>query len=200
MRNEAISDGTKDTLSLRNYSVWKPEDFGPPNPKLPLLAKALARNFFPHFPAVLDVLTVPWFQKFCQACVEHDDAEIFELALEVIGRGPGLTPLADDFLGGALFALASVSNPVNPEKLHFLAQGRTTRLSFAILSDLSQGHGPEPLHSLASALFRGSLGEGKNQAQRVLNLGHTTGAGLLLGALTAWSLFPVQERGEEWQT
>lgn len=193
LENQTIADQTGEVLVLRKYVIWKPEKLVPPHPSIKVLASTMLKEFSAYFQTVLDVMSGEWLENFFQACKNGNEQEILSLGYDVVGCGPGLTPLADDFLGGVFFALANCGFFISKASVERMVEGRTTRVSFVMLSDSSQGHGPEPLHSLAAALFRGSLEDGKTCAQRLLKLGHTTGTGLLFGALTVWSLWPAKK-------
>ncbi len=127
----------------------------------------------------------------CMAC-ELERAVI--LARDLIGLGPGLTPSGDDFVGGFLFAanVLRSSYPGLPEgkegaitDLITWAKGRTHEISHALLSDFSQGYGPEPLHALACALLEGGEDGGLvESAIRLTRIGHSSGWDILAGFLS----------------
>jgi hypothetical protein len=125
-------------------------------------------------------------------------AALFEPALELLGLGPGLTPAGDDFVGGMLFALNRVARayPENvpratPGRTVLLdrAQAATTRISFAILSDLAHGHGASPMHELLQALLHGEEpGRALAAAEAITRIGHTSGWDMLAGVVGGLSL------------
>jgi hypothetical protein len=115
----------------------------------------------------------------------------------LVGRGPGLTPAGDDFLGGLLFAAyhlregypgvgQDLPRGFSPAEIESL----TTRLSAAILMDLAMGEGPEPLHDLMDCLM-GKLPSPAGRAARfrLARLGASTGLELMAGVLEAINLW-----------
>ncbi len=77
----------------------------------------------------------------------------------LIGRGPGLTPAGDDFLGGTMIALhglgradlaQSIWTNVKPLALH-----RTNAVSRAMLAAAAEGLGSQALHRAMNAWFSG---------------------------------------------
>ncbi len=140
----------------------------------------------------------PAISAMAEACRRGDVPRMLAAGLELIGLGPGLTPSGDDFVGGALFS-AQHLGAVYPEEFGsasasvgaFLERVRplTNRISFAILSDLAHGHGPEPLHDFVTAQLRGeSAHRALEAAQRTIEIGHSSGYDLLAGAVTGMLL------------
>ena len=92
----------------------------------------------------------------------------------LLGRGPGLTPLGDDVLAGALVALAALRASAFERlaaTVRALAPARTTFVSAALLHHAARG---ECVPELAAALAGRGVGP-------LLALGATSGAGLLRG-------------------
>jgi hypothetical protein len=115
--------------------------------------------------------------------------------LRLVGLGPGLTPSGDDYLGGLLFT-ARYLRAAYPWEfrwdrgliLNFLGRARplTNCLSYTILADLANGHGPEPLHELVSSLLQGGLKpHSLSGLQRLIQIGHSSGWDMLAGMMTA---------------
>lgn len=98
----------------------------------------------------------------------------------LLGRGPGLTPLGDDVLAGALVALVAAASPAAPrlaaETLR-QAPHRTTFVSAALLRHAARG---ECVPELA-AFVAGRPGA----TEALLRVGHTSGAGLAHGVIAA---------------
>ncbi len=133
-----------------------------------------------------------------EACRKGDVPRMLAAGSDLIGLGPGLTPSGDDFVGGVLFS-AQHLGAVYPEEFGsasasvgaFLERVRplTNRISFAILSDLAHGQGPEPLHDFVTAQLRGeSAHRALEVAQRPIEIGHSSGYDLLAGAVTGMLL------------
>jgi Protein of unknown function (DUF2877) len=98
----------------------------------------------------------------------------------LLGRGPGLTPLGDDVLAGALVALVAAGSPAAPRLAAVVlneAFRRTTFVSAALLWYAARG---ECVPELAAALA-GAPGA----ADALLRVGHSSGAGLAHGILAA---------------
>ncbi|MFR9776312.1 DUF2877 domain-containing protein [Micromonospora sp. MS34] len=95
---------------------------------------------------------------------------------ELLGRGPGLTPLGDDVLAGALVTLLATGSPAGPTlaaEVMREAFRRTAFVSAALLWHAARG---ECVPQLA-ALLTGAPGA----AEALLRVGHTSGAGLAHG-------------------
>jgi hypothetical protein len=108
-----------------------------------------------------------------------------EGVLDLIGRGPGLTPSGDDLLAGALVALRGLGEPEPAERLAatVMAQAplRTSTISVAHLQAAARGAWLAPLHRLLGAVARGRGGEVAAAAQAVETLGHRSGSDALAG-------------------
>lgn len=111
---------------------------------------------------------------------KRDSAELVHAAAGLIGRGGGLTPEADDFLGG--IAAAHVAFDATTE-LRFLPvaelRRRTTGLSATLLELAAAGLVVEPLLRVLdvdapAAQWRPAL-------RRLLAIGHTTGRAWAMG-------------------
>ncbi len=108
----------------------------------------------------------------------------------LLGRGDGLTPVGDDVLVGWLVTsraagveFASVARAVAAQP------GRTTRLSATLLADAAEGHCLPELRDLLLALRAGR--EIVAAVDALLSVGHTSGAGILLGSHLALEARPV---------
>ena len=128
-------------------------------------------------------------------------------ALGLLGRGPGLTPLGDDVLTGALAALrligpalggpalgsgalsgrgaararallSAISGAVLPR-----AHDHTTMLSASLLHHGATGEVAAPLGAFLRALT--GRGDPREALRDLLGVGHTSGAGLAAGAIAA---------------
>ncbi len=132
-------------------------------------------------PAVLDLAL---------ACDADRVTEAAAAAHRLLGLGPGLTPSGDDFVGGVLFTRTHESGAAGVDwrqanaKIIARARQRTNPISFALLADLADGYGYEPLHELAEALEDGTAGDPVVHAlRRLVRLGHSSGWDLLAGFL-----------------
>ena len=143
-------------------------------------------------------LAMPIIRALIAACYAQDLVRILRIGRELIGLGPGLTPSGDDYIGGLLFTAHQLEAAYSLEFIgeserirDFLNEARlsTNRISHTILSDLADGHGPEPLHDLAHALLqRGTLPDALGSVGRLTQIGHTSGWDMLAGAMTGMLL------------
>jgi hypothetical protein len=104
---------------------------------------------------------------------------ITEAPNELLGRGSGLTPLGDDVLAGwAAMSAALGSSVTGPDP-----RDRTTLLSATLLDCARRGEVLPEFRALLTALAHPNELTGVDRAARALAaVGHTSGAGLLLGA------------------
>jgi hypothetical protein len=146
----------------------------------------------------------PAISAIARACRRGDVPGVLAGGSELIGLGPGLTPSGDDFVGGVLFSVQTLG-AVYPDVFEstsapfqtFLERARplTNHISFAILSDLARGHGPEALHDFVTSQLRGESGHRSLEAaQRIVEIGHSSGYDLLAGAVTGMLLTEATNR------
>jgi hypothetical protein len=109
------------------------------------------------------------------------------LSPDRLGLGPGLTPLGDDLLTGALLLLArypdlrpDISLPAFAAPILAAAGQRTTRLSAAILACAAQGLADERLILALDALVTASASD-EQIAAWLASYGSTSGWGVLQG-------------------
>ncbi|MCR4391858.1 MAG: DUF2877 domain-containing protein [Candidatus Acetothermia bacterium] len=179
--------GRRPELRLDPAWIWR----SPPPPSPPVDLGRRAHGLLVELQRDLEPLREAgdggWAEGLADAA--REGAGIAEWGRTWIGSGPGLTPLGDDLVGGALFALWVLGEGAGQgEELVGWARGRTTRLSGCLLADLSQGHGPAPLHRLAGALSTGQGAAARRAAQELVGVGHSTGRALLGAALVVWSV------------
>ncbi len=107
-----------------------------------------------------------------------------DLALDwVLGRGSGLTPLGDDVLCGVLATLIAADDPCAPRlrrRIRQLAPARTTSLSATLLRRAGEGDALPAFADVVRALMSGS-DRAPARVKRLSHVGHTSGAGMLLG-------------------
>jgi hypothetical protein len=104
----------------------------------------------------------------------------------LLGRGPGLTPLGDDVLAGALVTLGALGEPGFARlgaAVRELAPGRTTAVSVALLCHAARGECIPELDAVLTAARRGSPVAGAVDA--LLGVGGSSGTGLARGVLAA---------------
>jgi len=152
----------------------------------PLGLGALLVGRLPSFPLER---AVPAVVDLARACDASRVAEATAAAERLLGLGPGLTPAGDDFVGGVLFTRNHASGAAaqwRQASSHIIARARqrTNPISVALLADLADGHGYEPLHDLAEALEGGQENDHVVDAlRRLVRLGHSSGWDLLAGFL-----------------
>jgi hypothetical protein len=121
-----------------------------------------------------------------------DPAGVERAARGLVGLGPGLTPAADDVLGGLLAAGRFVARLGGGDVARWrwagrivrrMARGRTTALSEALLAYASVGMVGESVGALLRALGAASVAPLERALGRTLALGHTSGADAALGVL-----------------
>lgn len=189
---------------LRGAAVWNPDPNWAAICQSPALAAGLlrletwfARQRLPPA-AEPDPLTA--------AALQHAIRQVITPAAEndrgpglarLLGLGPGLTPLGDDWLAGWLLrrrlpprgATASVDLPGHdsPDMITtYLVEGaaqRTTRLSRAWLRAAALGWVDAPWNQLLHALATGVAEEIDRAAARILRHGATSGYAMLAGFL-----------------
>jgi Protein of unknown function (DUF2877) len=133
---------------------------------------------------------VPAVVDLARACDTDRVIEAAATAERLLGLGPGLTPAGDDFVGGVLFARNRLAGAAGAAwrqasaRLITGARQRTNRISLALLADLAEGYGFEPLHDLADTLERGAcVSDVLDPIRRLVRLGHSSGWDLLAGLL-----------------
>ncbi len=108
------------------------------------------------------------------------------------GLGPGLTPAGDDFLLGLMAGLRTWPQCLPGKRLsveeacqaiYGVAAAKTNLLSMALLRSAREGMFSQAWHELLAALRQGKAGEVRRAADRILDLGGTSGADALCGLL-----------------
>lgn len=104
--------------------------------------------------------------------------------LTLLGRGDGLTPVGDDVLAGWLATTAAIRQCTGAVGAAVRVHAhRTTALSAALLLDAVDGQCLPQFRALVMAL---ATGHGVTEAVAgLVAVGHTSGAGMLLGARLA---------------
>jgi hypothetical protein len=111
----------------------------------------------------------------------------------LLGAGPGLTPVGDDVLAGALVAAHATADPRLPEwrtaVRKALRTRTTTAVSRGLLTHALDGWATPELADFVTAMCLGTVGE---TADRLLAVGHTSGAGLAAGAMHVFAFPPLE--------
>ena len=116
------------------------------------------------------------------------DGEALSSLQSLLGLGPGLTPSGDDFLGGAMVALACLDMITLRDALWDvlapLAVTRTTDISRAHLAAAAEGFGSAALHALLDAVMAGDADAIPPRVATLATIGHTSGWDAMAGAIT----------------
>lgn len=106
-----------------------------------------------------------------------------------VGRGPGLTPEADDELAGHLLVAwaLGVATPDLTPHLH-----RTTALSASLLRAAAQGYAVPEVVAYVDAVVAGDRDGARRLRPRVDAIGHTSGPALVRGIHASLDLRPTQ--------
>lgn len=167
-------------FAVRVARWWVPRAPRPPHGSVDLrdaLAVCAARTGLPAVGRTA-------LADFARNAAHGDETGADEAARALVGLGPGLTPSGDDALCGALLALAGrPAAAALGARFAAGAPGRTTALSAALIGHAARGEGCDEVVDVIDAA-RGHAALGPALA-RLLEVGHTSGADLALGALTA---------------
>lgn len=107
----------------------------------------------------------------------------------LVGRGDGLTPVGDDVLAGWLVAGRAGGREIEPVAAAVAAAAhRTTDLSASLLAHAADGSAIPPFRALLLALA--AAADLTPAVERLVAVGHTSGAGMLLGAALALPSVP----------
>ncbi len=106
----------------------------------------------------------------------------------LVGRGPGLTPLGDDVLGGWLATAVATRHGGLEEVRRAVAMTaveRTTTLSATLLACAARGEVVPELRTLLAGLATDDPTPDQRAVDLLLAVGDTSGAGVLLGTVCA---------------
>jgi hypothetical protein len=104
-------------------------------------------------------------------------------AVRLVGRGPGLTPLGDDVLVGALATLRALGVPAADRLDAAIHESQTTVLSTALLRHAARG---ECVPELV-AVLTGARDGRSDPLDALLAVGHSSGTGMAHGVLAVLS-------------
>jgi hypothetical protein len=110
------------------------------------------------------------------------------VATELLGLGPGLTPVGDDVLAGWLATAVGCRHPALPDlrrAVALAAPERTSVVSATLLACAARGEGVPQFRSLLIGVATRNVDVLDQSLDLMLRIGDTSGAGLVLGALTA---------------
>jgi hypothetical protein len=174
-------EGTR-TLDSKSDSEDPKSKTQNPKSDIPLLRRA---------GRALGALTIAWD--------DGDGEGVTRAALELLGLGPGLTPSGDDLLMG-LLAVCKWTEEESPtcaqlggalaHAVALEAPARTTRLSARLLDHAASGLLYEPAMRLGGLLLSGQVDRIKPAAQRLFEIGHSSGVDMAVGILIGAALGP----------
>lgn len=209
----------KITIPLQDSTVWYPPPVDPEikslagdldsilsivykiipeNPYLPLLSSKPGK--IPGVAVIGERILA--FQKILGS---GDSEKLAESAIRLLGLGPGLTPLGDDFLLGVLLALnrwghvlptdlrknsnneKGSSSPIQVSDLNQIILEntplKTTRISASLLACAAEGTADERLLVVSDGLFAGSEVT-QNEMRNMLRWGNSSGITVLAGMIS----------------
>ena len=112
---------------------------------------------------------------------------------KIAGLGIGLTPAGDDFILGAVLAAWIIHPPeiasVLAQKITNTAVPLTTSLSAAWLKSVGKGEAGILWHEFFDALSLGDSSAIQLQINKLLSIGHTSGADALAGFISVFISF-----------
>lgn len=156
---------------------------------LPILHRLLAQSSPPPTFLSPNFLRLPQTGWLLAAIQAHDLAVCEAVVPQVAGLGPGLTPAGDDFLMGILYGLWA-TQPGSPliAAIAQAAMPHTTRLSAAWLAAAGRGEATQAWHTLVQTLAAGDLAVMAVAAEKILNIGHSSGREALTGFVSLLSV------------
>ncbi|WP_301171915.1 DUF2877 domain-containing protein [Brevibacillus nitrificans] len=120
-------------------------------------------------------------------------SEACELAIGLVGLGPGLTPSGDDYLAG-LFSVYHLPNAPcclpYPffEKFARETGQRTNEISYMMIKKAAVGHVRESIVSLLQAAIEGTAEEVIRSLDKVLSIGSSSGTDMTMGLISGVEL------------
>ena len=125
-----------------------------------------------------------------------DESRLPEVALGLLGLGPGLTPSGDDFVGGLLIALRHLGSEALAERIgrQILPEctGLTNLISAAYLRWAARGIGGSALHGTLEALCRVERGAQDANLSALSAVGHSSGWDALAGAVLGCAIWTIR--------
>lgn len=173
---------------------------GNPSGLLPMLSdfknsmgekhKAIPPNIYSQFawPRTIDLI---------KSITQLNFIEITNASRRIVGLGPGLTPSSDDMLIGLMISLiyASYYYNWNEDKIKSVnssilngAEGKTSQLSYEMMSFAAQGEVTENIHQLMTCIYSDNTQSFYKSTISVMDYGETSGSDLLLGIYIGCSI------------
>lgn len=156
---------------------------------LPLLQQRTAAALESDWQRLADQQVTTALHALSQGLAQADEAACRAAAFKLAGLGSGLTPMGDDVLMGAIYALWASQPAATAQRLAKAvvetAVPRTTLLSAAWLRAAAQGEAAQPWHDLVTALSENDSPAIATAVRRILATGHTSGTAALAGFTAA---------------
>ena len=135
---------------------------------------------------------IPSINKISLSIRNSDWPEFVRRSGDIVGVGIGLTPSGDDFLSGVFAALyfynKSFAKGFTLEQLKSLAKSigyKTSPFSATLIKAAARGWVLEVISSWLVSLFQGESIQIKELTKKILKIGHSSGADILFGLITA---------------
>ncbi len=164
--------GDRLRLDAREARIWHPP--APPAAAAPDAVLAACEVVRPHV----------WNDP---RALQLGSGNLDEVARELAGRGPGLTPAGDDALAGFVYTRVALAHPdaVQAQRAAHATAANTGEPSASLLRAAADGEVFAPAAQMLAALLRAD-GQALAPAVRTLAaLGRTTGRALLTGIVRA---------------
>lgn len=123
-----------------------------------------------------------------EALLGRDEDAAHRAASSLAGLGVGLTPTGDDVLTGAAFAASRIGEPlavVWRAVARVVADEATNGISLTAMRCALRGRAAQPVEDLYAWICGGPGNDLEHLVTEVHAIGHTSGADLVLGLLTA---------------
>lgn len=134
----------------------------------------------------------PDIDKIGLSIKSSDWTEFANHSKNIVGVGIGLTPSGDDFLSGVFAALSfyntTFAKGFTVDKLKSLAiliSDRTSLFSATLIKAAAQGWVLDLISYWLVSLFQGDSKQVRELTGKILKIGHSSGADILLGLITA---------------
>ena len=134
----------------------------------------------------------PYIQRISLSIRDRDWLEFFKCSTKIVGVGIGLTPSGDDFLCGVFASLyfynTIFNDSLTEDQLKNLANSvehKTSPFSATLIKSAAQGWVQDLISYWLVSLFQTDSKQVKKLTKDILKIGHSSGADILLGLITA---------------
>ncbi len=160
------------------------------------------KGFFPLLIGEVEIdqilqTIIPSVEKISLSIKNSDWSEFVKSTANIVGVGMGLTPSGDDFLSGVFVALyfynTTFGKGFTVDKLKNLANSvasKTSLFSATLIKAAANGWVQDVISCWLVSLFQGDSKQVKELTRKILKIGHSSGADILLGLIiTLESIF-----------